>query len=234
MTSHGNIQKQSLTGHPGGRPLACHPAPPIRAPASPLQEGARNRRDGRIAGILTRGDHRSTPAAHDQVGDRLPGGRAAFGPPRVHDAASRAEPDHGIVFRRTDLGIDLPARFDWVVGHQLCTSSASPDQPEAQIGTVEHLMAALAGCGVDNCWSRSTARSCRSWTARRLRSCSCSIAPASWSRTPPRPVIEVCARSASRTARLSPNCGRARPASTWRSRSSSTRARSAVRRSRCG
>lgn len=57
---------------------------------------------------------------------------------------------HGVVFRRTDLGIDLPARFDWVAGTQLCTALTHPDHPEATIGTIEHLMAALAGCGVDN------------------------------------------------------------------------------------
>ena len=57
----------------------------------------------------------------------------------------------GIVFRRTDLGgIDIPARFDNVADTKLCTMLASPDEPEARIGTIEHLMAALAGCGVSN------------------------------------------------------------------------------------
>lgn len=57
---------------------------------------------------------------------------------------------HGIVFRRSDLGIDIPARHDWVAGTQLCTALTHPEYPEATVGTIEHLMAALAGCGVDN------------------------------------------------------------------------------------
>jgi len=55
--------------------------------------------------------------------------------------------DHGIVFRRTDLGVDIPARFDRVVDTRLSTVLS---QGDARIGTVEHVMAALAGCGIDN------------------------------------------------------------------------------------
>jgi UDP-3-O-[3-hydroxymyristoyl] N-acetylglucosamine deacetylase len=55
--------------------------------------------------------------------------------------------DHGIVFRRTDLGIDIPARFDRVVDTRLSTVLGHGD---ARIGTIEHVMAALAGCGIDN------------------------------------------------------------------------------------
>ncbi len=69
---------------------------------------------------------------------------------RVSMTLHPAPAGHGIVFRRSDLGIDLPARFDWVGGTQLCTTLAHPDSSEAQVGTIEHLMAALAGCGVDN------------------------------------------------------------------------------------
>jgi UDP-3-O-[3-hydroxymyristoyl] N-acetylglucosamine deacetylase len=54
---------------------------------------------------------------------------------------------YGIVFRRTDLGVDIPARFDAVVDTTLSTVLA---HGEARIGTVEHVMAALAGCGIDN------------------------------------------------------------------------------------
>src|SRR5262245_24138588 len=53
----------------------------------------------------------------------------------------------GIVFRRKDLGVNIPARFDHVVDTRLSTILALGD---ATIGTVEHVMAALAGCGVDN------------------------------------------------------------------------------------
>jgi len=61
-----------------------------------------------------------------------------------------APPDSGIVVRRTDLGLELPARFDHVVDTKLCTVLGLPDQPEVRIGTVEHILAALAGCGVHN------------------------------------------------------------------------------------
>ncbi len=61
-----------------------------------------------------------------------------------------AEPDSGIIFRRVDLGIDIPARFDAVVDTQLSTVIGLAGDPEARVGTVEHLMAALAAAGVDN------------------------------------------------------------------------------------
>lgn len=59
--------------------------------------------------------------------------------------------DHGIVFLRTDVtGQDarIPARFDRVVDTRLCTMIANDDG--VRVGTVEHLMAALAGCEIDN------------------------------------------------------------------------------------
>lgn len=91
------------------------------------------------------------------VGMGLHGGRAVA--LTLHPAA----PGTGIVFRRTDLGeaglaqndardgfIDIPARFDTVADTRLCTELAAPGRDDITIGTVEHLMAALAGCGVDN------------------------------------------------------------------------------------
>jgi UDP-3-O-[3-hydroxymyristoyl] N-acetylglucosamine deacetylase len=54
---------------------------------------------------------------------------------------------HGIVFRRTDIGAEVAARFDRVVDTRLATVLADGD---ARFGTVEHVMAALAGCGVTN------------------------------------------------------------------------------------
>ncbi len=62
----------------------------------------------------------------------------------LHPAASGT----GIVFRRTDLGIDIPARFDRVLDTRLCTALVAQDAPQARIGTVEHVMAALAGTGI--------------------------------------------------------------------------------------
>src|SRR5258708_32009935 len=54
---------------------------------------------------------------------------------------------HGIVFRRIDLGRDVPATYDRVVDTKLCTMIG---EDSARVGTIEHLMAALAGAGVDN------------------------------------------------------------------------------------
>ena len=60
-----------------------------------------------------------------------------------------AQPDTGIVFRRTDLGtpVDVPARADLVGETRLCSCLV---QGEVKIYTVEHLMSALAGLGIDN------------------------------------------------------------------------------------
>lgn len=54
----------------------------------------------------------------------------------------------GIVFRRTDLDIDIPARFDRVMDTRLCTAIVAEGAPQARVGTVEHVMAALAGSGI--------------------------------------------------------------------------------------
>ena len=56
----------------------------------------------------------------------------------------------GIVFRRTDLGVSIPARFDLVTDTRLCTVLACPDDPSIRVGTLEHLMAALSACSIDN------------------------------------------------------------------------------------
>ena len=57
---------------------------------------------------------------------------------------------HDIVFRRVDLGIDIRAQHDCVSDTRLCTRLAAPGRPEASIGTVEHIMAALSAAGFDN------------------------------------------------------------------------------------
>jgi UDP-3-O-[3-hydroxymyristoyl] N-acetylglucosamine deacetylase len=61
-----------------------------------------------------------------------------------------AAPGNGIVFRRSDLGLDIPARHDLVFDTRLCTAIALPDQPHARLGTIEHVMAALAASGIDD------------------------------------------------------------------------------------
>lgn len=56
----------------------------------------------------------------------------------------------GIVFHRTDLGLDIPARHDLVVETRLCTQIGLPGNREARVGTIEHVMAALAAAGIDD------------------------------------------------------------------------------------
>lgn len=60
-----------------------------------------------------------------------------------------AEPNTGIVFHRTDLAevVDIPAQAHYVGG----TTMASVLQKDGvRVSTVEHLMSALAGLGIDN------------------------------------------------------------------------------------
>jgi UDP-3-O-[3-hydroxymyristoyl] N-acetylglucosamine deacetylase len=61
-----------------------------------------------------------------------------------------APADTGIVFRRTDLGLDIPASHDLVSDTRLCTQLSHPDHPQAHVRTVEHVLAALSGAGIDN------------------------------------------------------------------------------------
>ena len=53
----------------------------------------------------------------------------------------------GIVFHRTDLNVDIPALYDHVGDTRLGTVLA---EGGASVGVVEHLMAALAGAGIDD------------------------------------------------------------------------------------
>ena len=62
-----------------------------------------------------------------------------------------APANSGVVFVRTDASVDpaiIPARWDKVVDTRLCSVLGNEDG--VTVGTVEHVMAALAGCGVDN------------------------------------------------------------------------------------
>lgn len=87
---------------------------------------------------------RSLKSAISCVGVGLHSGR------RVHVTLRPADPGHGIVLRRIDLGRDIPARFDRVVDTRLSTVLGHEHWASARVGTVEHLLAAFAGCGVDN------------------------------------------------------------------------------------
>jgi UDP-3-O-[3-hydroxymyristoyl] N-acetylglucosamine deacetylase len=61
-----------------------------------------------------------------------------------------AAPGRGIVFQRTDLGREIPARWDHVADTRLCTVLSLPGEPGVCVGTVEHLMAALAAAEIDD------------------------------------------------------------------------------------
>ncbi len=65
---------------------------------------------------------------------------------------SPGDAGQGIVFRRVDLGdtASIPARFDLVADTRLCTLLADPAAPAVRVGTVEHLMAAIACAGIDD------------------------------------------------------------------------------------
>ncbi len=56
----------------------------------------------------------------------------------------------GVVFRRTDLDVTIPARFDNVSETRLCTVISAPGRADASVGTIEHLMAALSACCIDD------------------------------------------------------------------------------------
>jgi len=61
-----------------------------------------------------------------------------------------APANSGILFRRVDLQpvVDIPARPDWVRDTMLCTCLINDEGQ--RISTVEHLLAAVAGMGIDN------------------------------------------------------------------------------------
>lgn len=59
--------------------------------------------------------------------------------------------DAGIVFRRVDLDpvVEIPANADLVTETTLCTGLTCG---AAKVQTVEHILSALAGLGIDNCY----------------------------------------------------------------------------------
>lgn len=90
---------------------------------------------------LATGWQRTLKAPISCVGTGLHSGK------RVGMTLRPAPANHGIAFRRTDLRRDIPARFDAVVDTRLSTVLGDGG---ARVATVEHVMAALAGCGIDN------------------------------------------------------------------------------------
>lgn len=70
---------------------------------------------------------------------------------KVNIAIRPAAPDTGIVFRRIDLDpvVDLPASALMVGDTRMCSCL---EKDGAKVGTIEHLMSAFAGLGIDNAY----------------------------------------------------------------------------------
>jgi UDP-3-O-[3-hydroxymyristoyl] N-acetylglucosamine deacetylase len=71
-----------------------------------------------------------------------------------------AAPDTGIVFRRVDLAqpVDIPVRFDSVSDTRMAsTISVGGDPGAPKVQTIEHLMSACCGLGLDNLYIDITA-----------------------------------------------------------------------------
>lgn len=68
---------------------------------------------------------------------------------KVNMTLRPAAPDTGIVFRRVDLDpvVDLPASALMVGDTRMCSCL---ENAGAKVGTIEHLMSAFAGLGIDN------------------------------------------------------------------------------------
>jgi UDP-3-O-[3-hydroxymyristoyl] N-acetylglucosamine deacetylase len=68
---------------------------------------------------------------------------------KVRIALRPAPPDTSVVFRRVDLAspVDIPARADLVGDVKLCSGLVKDG---VKVYTVEHLMSALSGLGIDN------------------------------------------------------------------------------------
>ena len=76
-------------------------------------------------------------------------GTGLHGGQKISMTLHPAAPNTGIVFRRTDArGALIPATWKHVVDTRLCSVIANADG--VRVGTIEHLMAALAGAGIDN------------------------------------------------------------------------------------
>ncbi len=81
---------------------------------------------------------------------------------RVELTLRPAAPNTGIVFRRTDLepAVDIPAAALRVTDTRMASTLTAGDDGalrEVKVATVEHLMSALAGLGIDNLYVDVTA-----------------------------------------------------------------------------
>lgn len=70
---------------------------------------------------------------------------------KVNMTLRPAAPDTGIVFRRVDLPepVDIPAQALLVGDTRMCSCL---ERDGVKVGTIEHVMSALCGLGIDNAW----------------------------------------------------------------------------------
>jgi len=89
------------------------------------------------------------PKQHTVASDVTATGVALHSGVRVQITLKSAPPHTGIIFRRTDLNPpeDIPARAELVKETRLATTLV---HGQAKVATVEHLLAACVGCGIDN------------------------------------------------------------------------------------
>ncbi|MBQ0133249.1 MAG: UDP-3-O-acyl-N-acetylglucosamine deacetylase [Comamonas sp.] len=75
---------------------------------------------------------------------------------RVEMTLRPAQPDTGIVFRRVDLPepVDIPIKADAIVDTRMASTIGTGS---AKVHTIEHLMSALCGLGIDNLYIDITA-----------------------------------------------------------------------------
>ncbi|CRF40350.1 UDP-3-O-acyl-N-acetylglucosamine deacetylase [Helicobacter ailurogastricus] len=56
----------------------------------------------------------------------------------------------GVIFNRSDLGVDIPLERTHVIDTTMATTLGSHSNPQARISTVEHLLSAISAYGIDN------------------------------------------------------------------------------------
>ncbi len=78
---------------------------------------------------------------------------------RVELQLRPAAADTGIVFRRVDLSdpVDIPVTSVAVTDTRMATTVSAPGQPSVRVQTIEHLLSACSGLGIDNLYVDITA-----------------------------------------------------------------------------
>ncbi len=103
---------------------------------------------------------------------------------KVYLTLKPAPVDSGIVFRRTDLDpvVEIRACAE-NVGETMLSTTLLKDG--VRVATVEHLLSAMAGLGIDNCFVELSAAEVPIMTAQPVLLCFFCSLPALPSRTPP-------------------------------------------------